>query len=412
MSGGVDSVVLFHLLLQQGFKFEVAHVNYQLREFDANLDAKFVSTLCLEYNIKYHEKIADIDTYKKSHNASTQMAAREIRYSWFKELIEQNNLDYILTAHHLNDSIETFFINLMRGKGINGLRGIINQKYIHRPLLNFTKNEILTFATKHNILWREDTSNFKNDYVRNKIRNIIIPELTEISPEFLNNFSKTFSFISNDIFIIESYISNLKKKLFKENKNAFNINISNLEKFSGNSNILFYLFAPYGFKKPNEITKLMYGLNSAEINSLSHRLIKDRDFLILKNNSNYVIDKILLDNLNIENELITLKSNLSEKLINSQNISFDADKLKFPLYLRKWRDGDIFCPSGMCGKSKKISKFFKDLKLSKIEKENAWLLCDNQDNIVWVVNYRADERFISTEKTNKWYNIIKLSLHS
>lgn len=411
MSGGVDSVVLFHLLLKQGLNFQVAHVNYMLRGKDSDLDAKLVSTLCLKHNIKYHEKIADIETYKKSHNASTQIAAREIRYSWFKEIIEQNNLDYILTAHHLNDSIETFFINLMRGTGINGLKGINNQNFILRPLLNLTKNEILTFATKNNILWREDSSNLKNDYVRNKIRNIIIPELIDLNTDFHNNFAKTFEFVSNDILIIEDYISEVKKKLFKKKNNLTYIKITKLEKLSVNSNIIFYLLSPYGFKQPHEVTKLMYGNNSAEIKSFSYRLIKDRDFLILKKIKNNVIDEILLDNLIFENELIAFESKFSERLINSQIISFDAKKLKFPLYLRKWRDGDIFYPSGMQGKSKKVSKFFKDLKFSKIQKENTWLLCDANDNIVWIVNHRADERFISTEKTKKWYNILKLKLH-
>lgn len=411
MSGGVDSVVLFHLLLQQGLDFQVAHVNYMLRGKDSNLDAEFVSNLCMKHKVKYYNKTADINTYKKSYNASTQIAAREIRYSWFKEIIKQNNLDYILTAHHLNDSIETFFINLLRGTGINGLRGINNQKYILRPLLNFTKNEILTFATKHNILWREDSSNYKNDYVRNKIRNIVIPEFTEINPDFLNNFAKTFEFVSNDILIVESYIKQIKVNLFHTKNNLIYIKISDLKNNISNPNIIFYLFESYGFKKPSEIVKLMSGNNSAELSSFSHRLIKDRDFLILKKIKNNLIDTIHLDNLNFENELIAIESNFTEKLINSQIISFDAKKLKFPLYLRKWRNGDIFYPSGMRGKSKKVSKFFKDLKFSKIQKENTWLLCDTNDNIVWVVNHRADERFISTEKTKKWYNILKLNLH-
>lgn len=286
MSGGLDSVVLFDLLIEYGCYFEVAHVNYMLREEDSILDDQFVTELCLKHDIICHKKNADIDEYKESRNASTQMAAREIRYSWFDELILNRNLDYILTAHHLNDSIETFFINLMRGTGIYGLKGINSQGNLIRPFLYTSKQCLLNYAIKNDILWREDISNFSNEYLRNKVRNLIVPKILEIDDNFLENFSKTFSFISNDIIIIESYISNLKKKLFKDEKDGFIIKISKLEKFSDNSNILFYLFAPYGFKNPNEITKLMYANNSAEITSFSHRLIRDRKFLILKKKIN------------------------------------------------------------------------------------------------------------------------------
>lgn len=284
MSGGLDSVVLFDLLIEHKYYFEVAHVNYMLREEDSVLDDRFVTELCLKHDIICHKKNADIEGYKESRNASTQMAAREIRYSWFDDLIIKRNLDYILTAHHLNDSIETFFINLMRGTGIQGLKGINSQGNLLRPFLFVSKQCLLNYAIKNKILWREDISNFSNEYLRNKVRNLIVPKILEIDTNFLENFSKTFSFISNDIMIIESYISKLKKKLFKEReeKDAFNIKISELKKFSDNSNIIFYLFAPYGFKYPNEIIKLISANNSAEITSFSHRLIKDRNFIILK----------------------------------------------------------------------------------------------------------------------------------
>src|SRR5690606_7370339 len=215
VSGGVDSMVLCDLLLKSKLNFSVAHCNFQLRGKESDEDEKFVRNFCSQNQIPVFIKKFEVKKFKNSGNFSTQMAARELRYRWFEELISVQKFDYLLTAHHLNDALETFLINLSRGTGMKGLTGMNSDK-IHRPLLSYSKAEILSYAKNNNLKWREDSSNQTSDYVRNKIRHEIYPVLEEIHPQFLENFSKSIQFLHEENQILENHLKNIQNQLFKQ----------------------------------------------------------------------------------------------------------------------------------------------------------------------------------------------------
>lgn len=402
MSGGIDSCVLFELMKSQKINFAVAHANFGLRGKASDEDEVFVRHICSENDIPFFTKKLDVYTFKESHNDSTQSAARKLRYTWFQELMQEENFDVLVTAHHLDDAIETFFINLLRGTGLRGLTGI-SENQIFRPLLEVPKAEIHHYAKKNHILWREDASNATDDYLRNKIRHKLIPEIHQIEPEFHERFAKTFDFLQNDVEILSKYVENLKSKLFHAKQHTIEISIQELEKL--NLNEIFYLFETYGFTSPNEIVKLFNAQESAEIQSKSHRLIKNRGVLLLyarkiQNKRNY-----LIEDLQAFDSPVSIKFRVHKENPKSNLTLLDYDKIKFPLSLRLSKIGDVFCPKGMNGKSKKVSKYFKDEKFSKIQKENTWLLTDAKDEILCILGHRLDERFLPTKQTKKWLEI-------
>lgn len=401
LSGGLDSVALFHLMLELGLNFSAAHVNYGLRGKDSEKDAEFVRDLCNKNGIKFYYLEADVPAFKENNNDSTQSAARKIRYEWFEELMAEQDVDFLVTAHHLGDSAETFFINLLRGTGLRGLTGIEESKHVIRPLLNSEKKEILEFALKNGINWREDASNRTDDYIRNRIRNYIILELEKINPGFLQQFHMTTKFLKHDSEIIKKYIDDLRQEIFIQNGTEFHIPLNRMRD-QQNDSVIYYLFQPFGFNHPQEIIKLFDSTESAEIRSAEYRLIKNRESLILKQIEKGSQEIYFIK----EPSEITHPVHLKFTLMNfspALNLpSLDYDKLKFPLSLRLRQTGDVFYPKGMGGKSKKVSKFFKDLKLSQTEKEKTWLLCDATDRIIWIVGKRFDERFLPTKDTTQW----------
>ncbi len=405
VSGGIDSMVLGDLVLKTNLNFAVAHCNFQLRGKDSEEDEEFVKTYCDQNNIPFFTKKFEVKEFKESGNSSTQMAARELRYKWFNELICEHSFDYLLTAHHLNDSLETFFINLSRGTGIQGLTGIKNEESkILRPLLPYSKTEILNYAVENNLVWREDKSNSETDYTRNKIRHHIVPILEEIHPQFLQNFSNTLEFLNSENQIIHQHIELIKNQLFKAEDYFISISIEELLKLNPLSSYLHYLFSIYGFQNTHEIEKILHSENG-EIQSKTHRLIKNRKILLLS--------EIISDEFEFEIKLNPeeiLEKPLYLKLLKSEirdlkaDESLDYETIKFPLRLRKMKTGDVFFPLGMKG-SKKLSKFFKDEKYSKLEKENTWLLVDDEDRIVYLIGKRMDDRFKITKHTHKYLNI-------
>lgn len=406
MSGGIDSTVLFDMMQHLGLNFAVAHVNYGLRGEASDLDERWVYKLCQLNNVKCYTKKIDVAEYKLHHNESTQSAARILRYEWFLALRETLGYDYLISAHHLDDSIETFFINLLRGTGLRGLTGIENNDTILRPLLTVSKQDILSYAKAKNLEWREDESNAEDVYLRNKIRNNIIPAFKRLNPNFNANFLKTLDFLKDDVMILEEYVCQIKSNIFIKKDRWYEVDIQSLKLLNSDS-LIFYLFESYGFKFPKEIMKLMDGKESAEIVSNTHRLIKNREKLILIKNLEKVGNNFKINDLKEIFYPIHIKFHIKKEKPKDNSTLLDFNKVKFPLSLRLRQSGDMFYPKGMNGKSKKISKFFKDLKLSKIEKENTWLLCDADDQIIWVVGKRFDERFLQTKETTKWLEIEK-----
>lgn len=415
-SGGIDSMVLTDLLLQSGFQMNIAHCNFHLRGKDADLDEQFVKNTAKNFQIPCYTISFDTKKYARQKNVSIQMAARELRYNWFEELLKEQDLDYLLTAHHADDNLETFLINLSRGTGLEGLTGIpaVNGKTI-RPLLPFSRKEIEQYAKEHDISWREDQSNKETKYLRNKLRHDIIPLLKELNPEMLDTFNKTVDHLNDSIHLVKDRIKEIRKKVQIVDGEIIKFNIQNLKLLEHPKAYLYELLKEYGFTEWDDILILLDAQSGKLVLSKTHRLIKDRDYLILSKLNNTVqSSKFIINesdhNFKVQNLKFKIQNYKPTDIkevykSNSNTVFIDKDLLKFPLIVRKWDNGDYFYPIGLQGR-KKLSKYFKDEKLSLLEKENIWLLC-SEDNIVWVIGKRPDDRFKITNKTK---NILKITI--
>ena len=409
ISGGIDSVVLIHLFHELEYTIALAHCNFQLRGKESDGDEAFVEDLAKKLDIPVFIKKFDTLQFASEEKLSVQLAARKLRYDWFNELLHQKQYDYLLTAHHADDAVETFLINLSRGTGLDGLTGIPKQNgKIIRPLLPFSREQIEKYAKEQNIDWREDSTNEETKYLRNKIRHKIIPILKELNPNFLNGFSKTQDNLQGIRVIADDRIEEVSKDVISESadKSVIQFNIEKLKELSNPKAYLFEMLKKYGFTEWNDVENLLNTQSGKYVYSNSHKLLKDRGFLLLSKIIDSISEAVFFiekDNLFLKTEKIALKITEIDKAISSlkslpsTSILIDKDLLKFPLIVRKWKEGDYFYPFGMKGK-KKISKYFKDQKISNFEKENSWLLCSEND-IVWVVGQRSDDRFKITDKT-------------
>lgn len=412
VSGGVDSVVLAHLCHSAKLDFAIAHCNFNLRGEESDGDEKFVVDLGDSLEIEVYTENFDTLNFAESQGVSVQMAARDLRYEWFAELSSSVHFDYTLTAHHANDNLETFLINLIRGTGPEGLSGIKEQSNeIIRPLLSFTRKEIEGFARKHNYKWREDSSNASDKYLRNKIRHLIVPVMEEINPQLLDSFAKTQEHLQESLDLVEDYISLLYPKLIQKDKYGYSLDLEFLKKVPNQKQILYQLLKSFGFTEWNDVYDLMDAQTGKMVLSDSHRLIKDRKKLLLTEHNEKIGNKEY--NLDREEDLVMIPEmgtfHISEVdqigKASKTCIYVPERKLKFPLVIRKWKKGDFFYPFGMNGK-KKLSDFFKDEKFSLPEKEHTWILCSGEE-IVWIISHRADNRF-AVEDSDA--NILQISI--
>ncbi len=401
-SGGLDSVVLARAMHLLTFEIGLAHCNFSLRAAESDEDEAFVIDLAERLSVPVYTETFDTKAYATASKLSTQMAARELRYRWFGELLKDFQYDYILTAHHADDDLETFFINLTRGTGLRGLTGIPAQNdSIVRPLLPFTRKEIIDFAKQQKWYWREDSSNLKTEYQRNKLRLEVLPKYKDLAPQVLQNFKKTREHLQSSRDLIEDYMALIYNLAISEIEGGYKIDIIKLEELPHTEALLYELLAPFGFTSWEDISDLITAQSGKQIFSVSHRLLKDRDVFLLTEipSEERNIDFFISENEKKINYPQSLQFKSTKKIGNTtpSTIYVDKDKISYPLQLRKWRKGDIFQPIGMQGK-KKLSKFFKDEKLSLVAKENIWLLC-SEDRIIWVVGMRMDDRFKATDKT-------------
>ena len=411
ISGGLDSVVLTHLCHKLGLNIALAHCNFNLRGNESDADEDFVLELAENLELEVFVERFDTELYAKDNKRSIQMAARELRYTWFAELAEQLKFDYILTAHHADDNLETFIINFTRGTGLEGLKGIpeVNDKLV-RPLLSFSSKDIETCAQENNMKWRDDSSNKSVKYLRNKLRHEVIPILKEINPSLLQSFQSTLSNLNDTADIIEESTNAVLKRAIEtidENHVAFKI--SEFKNVNNPKAYLFEIFKDYGFTEWNDVVHLLDAETGKQVFSNTHRLIKNREHLLLSKiqlNDNQEIF-ITEDDDKKQTTLGVLFFKETDAVLEPSLNCIYVDKalLKFPLTLRNKKEGDVFYPLGMSGK-KKVSKYFKDERLSLLDKENTWLLCSG-DRIIWVVNRRADNRFRVTENTK---HILKIEL--
>lgn len=410
-SGGKDSMVMVHLFQQLDYKIGIAHCNFQLREMESFEDQNFVQEYAAANDIPVFITQFDTKAFAEDYKVSTQVAARELRYNWFYELLETEKFDYILTAHHADDNLETFLINLSRGTGLEGLTGIPEQNdRVIRPLLAFSQEEMEEYAKLNNIKWREDSSNASDKYLRNKIRHHLVPMLKELNPNFLSSFHKTQTYLQEAQVMVEDASIMIYQQVAKQEEDTIYFDLKKLRKLPNYKSYLHQWLKEFGFSAWDDIYDLVESQSGKYVFSTEYRLLKDRDSLILSpinfvnEKEEYSIDENQKE-VNIPLNLLFCKvADIS--LTSNSAIFVDADKLQFPLVLRHWNEGDSFQPFGMNGKSKKVSKLFKDEKLSLLEKENSWLLCSNEE-IVWIIGLRQDERF-RIENTTK--NILKIQL--
>lgn len=406
ISGGIDSVVLTYLCHNFGLHLALAHCNFNLRGDESDADEGFVVELAEDLNIEVFTQRFNTEGYAKDNKQSIQMAARELRYNWFLELAEQLQFDYILTAHHADDNLETFLINFTRGTGLEGLTGIpeTNGKFV-RPLLPFSSEAIEAFAKANHIKWRDDSSNKLVKYLRNKLRHEVIPILKEINPSLLQSFNTTLKNLNDTADIVEeSTNAVLKRAIITMDENHIAFKISEFKKVNNPKAYLFEVFKSFGFTEWQDLVDLLDAETGKQVLSKTHRLIKNRDQLLLSSFKHENTPKeISISEGDAQKEtpsgiLFFDKTDAISK--SEQNIIYvDKNKLEYPLKLRKKQEGDVFYPLGMTGK-KKVSKYFKDEKLSLLDKENTWLLCSGEA-IVWVINRRADNRFRVTDSTKQ-----------
>lgn len=402
VSGGADSMVLATLMKKAGCHFETAHVNYHLRGNDSERDQRLVEDFCRRNGIKLHLYSAERNSQS---GKSIQVWAREIRYRFFYQILEENNLDFIVTAHHLNDQLETFLINLSKSAGLKGLSGIpADSNKILRPLLNFTKDEIYSFAEANCVEFREDESNSKNDYLRNYIRNEISPKLLKTNEHFLENFSGSIKYISEAHEFITEEKNKILNKISAENDHQI---VIDKKQFSTLSPLMqFEIMRSFGFESREEIVKIINAEKNKEFYSSSSKLLVDNEVLIIQNlNSEKVFQDIILQL--DENNIIRIPKKFSfpEILNEKKEWNIDAEKVFMPLKIRQKKDGDMFYPYGFQGR-KLVSKFFKDEKLPILARQKTGILCDAKDQILGIIPLRQDRRFAADEKTEKSINII------
>ncbi len=403
-SGGVDSTCLVHSLHIAGFKIQVAHVNYKLRAEESDQNENFVAELCSALNIPLHHTSFETKAMLKSDPGNLHELARELRYDWFSKLMKDHHLDYLATAHHSDDQAETLMYHFIRGSGLNGLSGIAVQKnQIIRPFINFTKEEILKACQSQGWAYSPDSSNEKNDYTRNFIRNRIMPLVQEINPgisETLGNQAWLYSEMNKFLmWSAQKYLQDLK---VNEEEFSTDLDIDSLKSIPGYIVLLYDYLRPLGFTK-DQIQQIAAAIDSNEtgllLQSKSHKLLVDRSELKLSMENNEINQQTIMwlpdsDRLKLPDGMTLVKSNLSPDNVLPQNkIQIKPQFQRQNLYLRHWQKGDNFQPLGMNGKSKKVSDYFIDSKLNRFQKDKIWLLVNDKDEIIWITGMRADHRF-------------------
>ena len=415
VSGGGDSMAMLDLLYKEGYHCEVAHVNFHLRGKDSDNDESVVRTVCQQRGLKLYTKSIDTTRYAQENKLSIEMAAREIRYDFFNCLMEEHQLECVVVAHHRNDVVETFFINLMCGTGLRGLSGIAPKNgRVVRPLLSFSHQELVTYLEDHNLDYCTDKTNFDTTILRNELRHQVIPDFESKKNGFTELMQRTIGRLRESEAVVDAYVKDWRTKHVQEDGDEIRIPKSALYESVSPSEILFFFLQPRGFSVAiiDELSSKKNLRVGARFDSRLYRVIVDRDYYILEKKRNLDASFLIEKKSAVMHKPLPMLISLMEvdehfKIIkDSQIAQLDADRLIFPLALRHWQEGDVFCPIGMGGRQKKISDYFIDQKFSIPQKEKAWLLCSGED-IVWVVGHRLDERYKLRPESK---SILKISL--
>lgn len=425
VSGGVDSVVMTNLFKTAGLKFGIAHCNFQLRGSASDEDANFVKQLAEGLDVPFYSESFETKEYQKLHGVSLEEAARELRYKWLEEIRSAFNYQLIATAHHLNDSIETVLINLVKGTGINGMRGVpVKNGFIIRPMLFATREQIESYAQKNQLAYRVDATNAENIFIRNKIRNQVIPLLKEINPSLEETFAANMKHFADAASIYSRQVQLKLKKIIQHRGVDEYIAISALQHLPEAAGYLHAYLQPCGFNEA-QVKQIMscFGKSGKIISSKTHRVIVDRKYLILTSAEGSLAETMLIEKKDrtiicndVRMQFDYSKYTPGMKLNSSNDIAyFDADTLEFPLLLRRWQKGDYLYPLGMKKKNsdkpgkKKVSDLLTDLKVDLLQKEKTMVLVSGE-KIIWVAGVRQDHRMSVQPKTKQLLKV-KLDKH-
>lgn len=416
VSGGIDSMVLLHLFEKSGFNYGVVHCNFQLRGDDSDQDEQFVREAVLQHGVPAFFQTFDTEEHARLNGISIEMAARELRYEYFEEIRTENQYDFIATAHHQDDLLETFFLNLSRKTGIRGLTGIKEKSgRLIRPLLFASRKEIEAFARTNFIEFRDDHTNSEVVYQRNFIRHKILPLFQKLNPAFKKNLLASMEHLKDTEEVYSFCMNEWQKKVVATNDGNSEIHITSLLDSPYPKILLYEILSDYQFNAAvsEQVFQSLDTDSGKQFFSPTHRLVKDRQKIFItelpdKEKRIYYIE-------NDDIELFTPFDLTIEKIVGRDfeivkkpNVAcLDLEKLEFPLLIRKWKQGDYFQPLGMTG-FKKLSDFFIDEKIPVHEKENTWLLCSGQ-KIVWVMGHRIDNRFKITPETDR---VLKIEIRN
>jgi len=417
VSGGVDSIVMADLFHNAGFHFCIAHANFQLRGEESDRDELFVRKLAEKYKVQVFVRHFETAEFARNNKVSVQVAARQLRYEWFDDLLIKHGYVQVATAHHLDDQVETFLINLTRGTGIAGLHGIpLRQGKIIRPMMFTGRKEIEAYAAANKLDYVQDSSNTSVKYTRNRIRHKVIPQLEKINPAFRQSLTETIFLIRDAETIYQKTIEEKRKAILDVRGDSISIIADELFKLKPLATWAYELLSPFGFNISNihDIIGLKDAIAGKEVISATHRLVRDRDHLIIVPLKKAPGKKIFFITAADLHHGIKSPVHLSFEILDETPKKYDKpatsayvdlEKLEFPLQIRKWRRGDYFFPLGM-SQRKKLSDFFTDQKMSKIDKENQWLLCC-REKITWVIGHRIDDRFKITSTSMR---VLKITL--
>ncbi len=417
ISGGIDSVVLAHLLYKSDFNFGLAHCNFQLRGEAADQDESFVQQLAQSMEVPFFSIAFDTDIIAAQRKQSIQVVARDLRYEWLEKIRLTEGYSFIATAHHINDSIETILYNFAKGSGIRGLSGIpIKNGKVIRPLLFTNKKDILAFAKTEKISFREDASNASDKYTRNRIRHHIVPELEKINPSLDTTIQQSVQHLKDTASLLDWAIEKIKKDLMQSHQDQHRIDLKKLSQYPANNTILYELLHPFGFNGDQvlQLQKEQSTNSGRQFYSADYRLLIDRDQLMIQpiaaasNVKPFTIEKgqteIWMGNQQLS---IEEKEDKPGHFSNDKKQAYlDLDQLVFPLQVRRWKAGDIFQPLGMKGCHQKVQDFLTNQKLSILEKEQLWIL-ESDQKICWIIGHRLDERFKIKDSTK---SVMKISL--
>lgn len=413
LSGGADSVALLAVLVKLGYSCIAVHCNFHLRGEESDRDEAFAKSFAETLAVPFYKTDFNTNQYAAEKRISVEMAARKLRYDWFEEMRLQFDTQAIAVAHHKDDNVETILMNLIRGTGIKGMRGIRPKNgYIVRPLLAVGREDILSWLEKQALSFVTDSTNLSDEYTRNFVRLRVIPLLENINPSVKETIARAGEHLSSVEVIYQSVLDKAQTTILKDNNR---LSIAELMTYPAPETILYELLVPFHFTRQvaEDIFLSLNKESGKTFFSPTHRIIKDREYLLITS-----LEKTASGIYHIEKEegecQVPVKLSWKKTVLNKefqlekdQNIAyFDYDKLKFPLTIRTWKPGDWFIPFGMTGR-KKLSDYFSDRKYSLLDKEKVWLLCSGKD-IIWIIGERTDNRF-RINKTTKRVLIINFS---